>query len=353
MTLPTFVHRWRDVHGHAVRGRPLWVRDDGSLLLGRDDGGISHFNPVTKTLCSLTVSPYTFGRHALAASRLAARLLRMAPRAVVQLPSGALLWVAGKKLWRFSPGEYQPVSTFRFEAGSGPLFLALSPDGTVVFGDYVATREKRPSAVRRSIDEGRSWQTVHEFSASRIRHVHGAFWDPFAGRICLTTGDADHEAGLWTLEGDKPVLIAGGRSLFRVVQPVFTDDAIVFGTDTPGENCGIYRMSRRDGRIECLQPTRGPVFFGTRAGDRLAFTTVVEPGHPERSAALYTGDVDGHFQETLVLPKDRYNMRFFQYGQIHLAANDSDAPRLWFAPCATDGDHQLCSLDGTSGRPVS
>lgn len=348
MTLPAFVHRWQDAHGHEVRGRPLWVRDDGSLLLGRDDGGISHFDPITKNLCSLTASPYTLGRQALAVSRLAARLLRMVPRAVVQLPSGALLWVAGKQLWRLDPGEQQPVSTFRFEAGSGPLFLALEPAGSVVFGDYVATSEKRPSVVYRSIDEGRSWQTLYEFSASRIRHVHGAFWDPFAGHICLTTGDADHEAGLWKLEGDEPVLIAGGRSLFRVVQPVFTAASIFFGTDTPGENCGIYRMSRRDGHVDFLQPTRGPVFFGTSAGDCLAFTTVVEPGHPERSAALYTGDIEGHFQEAVVLSKDFYGMRFFQYGQIHLPANNNTRPRLWFAPCATNDDHQLFSIEDTT-----
>ncbi len=353
MTIPTFVRRWHDDQDHPVRGRPLWVCDDGSLLLGRDDGGISHFNPVMQTLHSLSASPFTFSLKSLAVSRLAARLMRMAPRAIVRLPSGVLLWVAGKQLWRLRPGEYQPESTYRFEIGSGPLFLAFSPDGAVVFGDYVASREKRPSAIRRSIDEGRSWQIVHEFSASSIRHVHGAFWDPFASRICLTTGDADHEAGLWMLEGDKPVLIAGGRSLFRMVQPVFTEDAIFFGTDTPGENCGIYRMSRQDGRIDCLKPTRGPVFFGTSAGNRLAFTTVVEPGHPERWAALYTGDIDGYFQETLALPKDSYNMRLFQYGQIHLTSNNTALPRLWFTPWAIDGDHQLCSLEDTCGRPLS
>lgn len=345
MTRPISTRCWHDRLGRAVRGRPLWVNLDGTLLLGRSDGGISHFDPSSKALRRVTGSPYGLSLRTLSNSLLATRLLRLAPRAFVQLQSGTLLWVAGKHIWKCNPNDSRPISVFRFEVGSGPLFIAVEPDGSVVFGDYVADRQRRPSAIRRSVDGGDSWHVLHEFSAERIRHVHGVFWDPYSSCIWLTSGDADQESGLWVLEGDEPKLVAGGRSIYRVVQPVFTTDAIFFGTDTPGESCGIYRLTRSDSRVDFLQPARGPVFFGTSVASRIAFSTAVEPGHSESSAALYLSDAQDGFQEVLALSKDRFDMRLFQYGQIYLPANYSAGRRLWFSPCATEYDHYLFSID--------
>jgi hypothetical protein len=341
------LRRW-SVGGRSVRGRPLWVEDNGDLLIGNDDGSIARLDPLCSTLTQEVQSPLPLLRRTLACSRLVARLLRLPPRSFVRLASGTSLWVAGGRLWRCDAGQRQPEACFVFSAGSGPLFLASTPDGSVVFGDYVATHEKLPSAIRRSRDEGRSWAVIHEFSPNRIRHVHGVFWDPYADCLCMTTGDADHEAGLWRMDNDTPVLIAGGRSLFRVVQPVFTADAILFGTDTPGEACGIYRLSRATGKVERLLPTRGPVFFGTHSAGRIAFTTVVEPGHPQDHAALYLGGPEGGFSEALTLSKDSWHMQLFQYGQIHLPANAGHGTRIWYSPCATADDSQLCSLEFTA-----
>lgn len=338
-----FIHLWYDNLGSPVHGRPMWVDDDGSVLLGRDDGGISHYNPTSKTVKSIVASPYGIGKRLISFNHLSARLFRMVPRCFLRLSSGSLLWVAGKSLWRYDPARGYSVSTYNFKVGSGPLFLAQSPDGKIFFGDYIATRDRQPSHVRVSCDDGQTWQILYRFPMSRIRHVHGVFWDPFAGCIVLTTGDADHEAGIWILDGDVPKVLAGGRSLYRVVQPVFTADSIIFGTDTPGEDCAIYKMSRNNCRVELLHPTRGPVFFGAAFDKYFAFTTVVEPGHLEQSAALYVGDTLGKFKEVLVLPKDRYNMQLFQYGQIYLPANESKSDQLWFTACATKNDHHLCS----------
>lgn len=348
MTPTPQVRQW-SAQGKPVRGRPLWVEANGHLLLGDDAGAIKRFDPVSGSLHAELPSPYPLSKRLFSRSRLAARLLRLIPRAFVRLPSGTSLWVAGGHLWRFATGDQQAQAIMTFTAGHGPLFLALTPNGSVVFGDYVATRAKLPSAIRRSEDDGRTWSVVYEFSADRIRHVHGAFWDPYAGAVCLTTGDADHEAGLWTLEQDVPRLIAGGRALYRVVQPVFTPDAIVFGTDTPGDDCGIYRLSRADGSVRQLIATRGPVFFGTTAGSSIAFSTVVEPGHPEANAGLYVGNATGDFHEALTLRKDRWDMRLFQYGQVHLPANSSAHERIWFTPCATSSDNRLCSLETVRG----
>jgi hypothetical protein len=161
----------------------------------------------------------------------------------------------------------------------------------------------------------------------------------------MTTGDEPYESALWTLDDNVPEVVVGGRSIFRIVQPVFTEDDIYFGTDTPGDQCGIYRMSRATLIPQLLRGTSGPTFFGTSVGGQIVFSTVVEPGHPTNHACLFSSKDGSNFQESLILHKDRWPMRLFQYGQIHMPCNTYPGNQIWFSPCALERDGQLLSLD--------
>jgi len=329
-----------------IRGKILWVEGNDSLLLGNDQGGICRFSPQENKLYKVAPSPLSIMERILGRQRQLGRLLRQSPRCLIKLPSATLLWSSGGRLWRKESDEPSATCTFRFSTGHGPLFLARDQDGFVYWGEYIAKNKAYPTAIYRSSDEGITWERIFRFDTGCIRHVHGMFWDKASQRIWLTTGDANHESGLWVLEKNRPVMIAGGKNLFRIVQPVFTSTQILFGTDTPGQNCGIYRFDRKTGMVEKLKSVRGPVFFGCCAGDWVAFSTVVEPSHPENHAALYLANVNRlEFKEALTLKKDRWNMRLFQYGQIYLPQNNSEFPRIWFTPSGLEYDGHLLHLE--------
>jgi hypothetical protein len=335
----------RTVSGAPVCGRPLWILENGDILLGGDAGGIARFSPNTGVLQLVCGSPFSTRVRVAALSRLGARLLRLGPRAFVLSDHGTMIWTAGGRLWRCPQGESLGTSILGFEYGSGPLFLAKSSDNILYFGDYVATRERHQSRVWSSHDDGQSWEVAAEFAIDRVRHIHGVFWDSYSKQLWLTTGDSDSESGLWVLDGGHAREVVGGSQRFRIVQPVFSAGAIYFGTDTPGQNCGIYRLDRLTLKAELLEPTCGPTFFGTRTSGHIIFSTVVEPGHPVDQAALYVGDeTNGAFAEVSSFVKDRWHMQLFQYGQIFLPANAGAGETLFFTPCATSGDYRLHEL---------
>jgi len=325
--------------------RVLWIDVDESLILATDDGSLKRYIPATGELLGLARPRVSIAKRLIAQHRLGARFLRQAARTALVTHRGTLLWVASGALWR-KPHNGETIQCVRrFSEGHGPLFLAQTPTGQIYWADYIALRVPRPTGVYVSEDDGASWQEIHRFAPTEIRHSHGAFWDETTQSVWLTSGDAPHESALWRLDQGRPVQVAGGTSLFRIVQPVFTPTHVLFGTDVPGRDCYLHAWDRKTGEVTNLAATPGPVFFGTRVGDWAAFTTVVEPLHPCRGAALFVGRISTmDFREVLLLPKDRWHMRLFQYGQIHLPQNTGAGSKLWLTPCATSHDGALFSL---------
>lgn len=328
--------------------RVVWVDTDHSVILATDDGGLRRYIPQSGQLSLLARPNVPFVKRLAARHRLGARLLRHAARTALVTNRGTLLWVAGGALWRKALDSNAVQCIRHYPEGHGPLFLAQSAAGEIYWADYIALRSPRSTGVHVSADDGLSWNEIYRFAPDQIRHVHGCFWDEITQSIWLTSGDAPRESALWRLENGRPVQIAGGSSLFRIVQPVFTPTKVLFGTDVPGQQCHLHAWDRKTGEVAILTDVPGPVFFGTRVGDWVAFTTVVEPLHPCRGATLFLGRVATlDFRETLLLPKDCWHMRLFQYGQIYLPQNTQNGSKLWLTPCATSHDGELLCLSLT------
>jgi hypothetical protein len=326
----------------------MWIDRDQSVILATDDAGLKRYVPQTGGLIPLANPVVPFFRRLASHHRLGARLLRHAARATLITPRGTLLWVAGGALWRHASTGDSVSCVRRYGEGHGPLFLAQSVTGEIYWADYIALRTPRATGVYMSSDDGASWTEIHRFTPAQIRHVHGCFWDEFTQSIWLTSGDAPHESALWRMENGRPLQVAGGSSLFRIVQPVFTPTHILFGTDVPGQPCHLHSLCRKTGQVAEITAVPSPVFFGTRVGNWAAFTTVAEPLHPCRGAALIVGRLSSmDFRELLLLPKDRWNMRLFQYGQIYLPQNNQADSKLWLTPCATSHDGNLFSVSLT------
>ena len=54
--------------------------------------------------------------------------------------------------------------------------IAITPSG-IYFGEYWANEKRHPVPIWSSKDDGRTWNIVHELTASKIRHVHGIYND--------------------------------------------------------------------------------------------------------------------------------------------------------------------------------
>lgn len=128
-------------------------------------------------------------------------------------------------------------------------------EGAIYIAEYPLAEDATP-AVHRSTDGGRSWERFLELPS--VRHVHSIASDPYGGDLWLTTGDRDEECRLVRIRDGDPDVVGGGSQDWRIVEPAFTRDAIVWGVD-----CGyadrnrIFRLSRSE--LDAPSPTPDPV----------------------------------------------------------------------------------------------
>ena len=114
-------------------------------------------------------------------------------------------------------------------------------------------------------DDGRTWR---EFvSRGDVRHFHGVFSDPYSGSLWATTGDADDECAIGTLDGAGFHPVGGGSQRWRAVGLAFTPDAVVWGMDCSfASSIEILRLTRRSIRAgdpdpELVGVVDNPVFY--------------------------------------------------------------------------------------------
>jgi hypothetical protein len=223
--------------------------------------------------------------------------------------------------------------------GSRPLRI-LETSESVYYGEYRSNPERSPVHIWTARNGGARWEAVWTFT--NVRHVHGVFRDAYSGDLWITTGDEDHESALWVTKDEFGSVdrVFGGNQQSRVVQLLFTEEHVYFGSDAPGEPNYICRYHRAGGDAERLQPVGGPVFYGCRVGNSLFFSTVCEPGAKvPRTAQLWRSDDGVSWRVFAEFPKDIWPMKLFQYGQVLLpeyVGNEHHA--LWFTPFATSGD---------------
>ena len=276
--------------------------------------------------------------------RLQRRLWRAAVHHVVPLSDGALVVFGYRTIFRLhASGRCVGVARLR---GARPLCVC-AVDDVVYYGEYRQNRERSPVHVWASFDRGATWTAVHQFSG--VRHVHGVFADPYDEALWITTGDRNREAAIWRTRDRFTTLerVAGGSQQTRVVQLLFTDHHVYFGSDAARVN-HLYRMRRADGAIERLQAVTGPVYYGCRGGGRLFFATACEPStlRYTRNVTVWSSTDGERWARFAVFSKDRWPAQWFQYGHVLFPAGSGavDAEGVWLTPVATRGDQRSMKL---------
>jgi hypothetical protein len=219
--------------------------------------------------------------------------------------------------------------------------LAVRPDGSAWFGEYLIPREPTPLRLYRLEAGAERARIVHTFPAGFARHVHGLYADPVDGSLwCLTGDHGEHARIMWSPDGLESFATVGcGDESWRAVSMQFRADAIYYATDAQERQNWIYRIDRRTGERTEVAPLGGPVYYSHRVGDDLFFAVAAEfgPGRPGGSATLWHLDADDRCSHVVSFAKDRWPVAQFLPGTLGFPQGPGDGAAFYFSGVALSG----------------
>jgi hypothetical protein len=281
-------------------------------------------------------------RQITARHRLTSRFARDGFHALAVLPSGHLIGAVPGAIVALAPGERRFRTTHSIPRGTRPLNFAVTPAGEVLWGEYFDNSVRSEVHVYRSRDQGRTWNIAHTFPPFTIRHVHNIVYDRWRDCLWVLTGDVGKECQILraSLDWRKIDTVLSGNQQARAVACVPRAEGIYFASDTPLEQNYIYRLDQ-SGVPRQLAPVSSSVLCGCSVGDNVFFSAMVEPSevNRDRQIALYGGSGDD-WQRLQSWDKDRWPMRFFQYGNAFLPAGENATDFLALTTVAAAG-HDL------------
>lgn len=296
------------------------------------------------------VFPFCWPRDAFGWSRPTARAARADKCNVYVNQAGAVLAIRGGIAYSLADGQFRSLFSIQ---GDCVLHRSIGedPQGRVHFGEYFRNPERRPVRIFRLSPELNHWEIAYEFSAGRIRHVHGVFRDPFDEQaLWVTVGDYAGECFLLrTRDGFRSLETFGdGSQTWRAVALFFQPEHVCWLTDSHLEQNHACRMRRDSATLELGQPVPCSAWYGaqTREGLDVAFTTV-EPGPAiqRRESSVLVSRDSFHWDEVFSYRKDGYRpMKVFKYGVVSCPSGDLRASDFWIS------GEGLVGLDGTTQR---
>lgn len=188
------------------------------------------------------------------------------------IADGRLLATLGGRAYRSTDDGRSWTHVHDLPESSGPMGVLPTSvavhEGRTYLAEYPLGGETATVLVS---DDGRTWR---EFaSRDDVRHFHGVFSDPYGGSLWATTGDANDECAIGTLDGGGFRPVGGGSQRWRAVGLAFTPDAVVWGMDCSfATSIEILRLSRRSIRTDDPDPevvgvVDNPVFYAETIED--------------------------------------------------------------------------------------
>jgi hypothetical protein len=282
-------------------------------------------------------------------NRLTARLVRDGFHALSVLPSGDIVAVVRGAIVTLAPNQTEFRQSFAIRRGTRPLHITAVPGGTVFWGEYFDNRSRDEVHIYASNDGGLNWQIAYTFPKGGVRHIHNIVHDSFQNCLWVLTGDDGDECRILRASYDFSAVdvVLKGNQQARAVAAVPTEDGLYFASDTPFEQNFIYHLNR-DGKVSRLAPISGSAIYGCRVRGRLFFSTMVEPSQVNRDTTvrLYGANPrrPQQWQNVLNWRKDRWPMKFFQYGNAFLPDGNNSTACLAVSTIAVESDDMATSL---------
>jgi hypothetical protein len=283
-------------------------------------------------------------RNLTAAFSLTHRLFRDGFHALAVLPSGHLIAAVAGAIITVDPGAAEFRVTHRVTRGTRPLHITSAPDGRVLWGEYFDNPQREEVHIYGSTDHGQTWTVAYTFPRNSIRHVHNIVFDEWQNCLWILTGDNGDECRILraSLDFRSVEAVLSGKQQARAVAAVPSPEGLYFSSDTPLEANHAYRLDR-SAKLEELAVLNASSIYGCRVGNAIFFSTMVEPSevNSDRNVRVYQGRNGIPFQPVLAWTKDRWPMRFFQYGNVFLPDGENSSGMLAVSTIAVkDGDLQ-------------
>jgi len=280
-------------------------------------------------------------------TNLTSRLVRDGFHALAVLPSGSLLAAVPGAIITLPPKETQFQITHKITRGTRPLHLATIPGGNVFWGEYFDNPARDEVHIYGSTDGGARWDVAYTFPKRTIRHVHNIVHDPWGKCLWLLTGDYGYECRIIRASYDfrQVDVILHGNQQARAVALVPAESGLYFSSDTPLEANAIYHLDRQ-GILSKLAPLTSSSIYACRVGRDIFFSTMLEPStvNTDRFVRI-VGSRDGQdWRPLLAWKKDRWPMRFFQYGNAFLPDGENSTPYLAITTIAVESEDRITSL---------
>jgi hypothetical protein len=288
-----------------------------------------------------------------ARTNLTSRLVRDGFHALAVLPSHAMIAAVPGAIITLQLNQRTFHVTHKITRGTRPLHITAIPDGTVFWGEYFDNPNRDEVHIYASTDEGSTWNVAYTFLQGAIRHVHNIVHDPWASCLWILTGDYGDECRIVRASYDfrQVDVVLQGHQQARAVACVPTETGLYFSSDTPLEANFIYHLDRL-GKFSQLAPLSSSSMYGCRVGRGIFFSTMVEPSrtNPDRFVRMYGGG-GPDWRSSLAWKKDRWPMRFFQYGNAFLPDGENTTPYLAVTAIAVESEDMATSLYSVNPAP--
>lgn len=266
---------------------------------------------------------------------LSRRLFRAEIRNLYHFQNDNWMCIARKGIFRFNSRTSLFEKCCSIKKGSRPMCLCQASDGTIYYGEYYYNPLKKPMRIYQSKDNGDTWCVAYTFREGEINHIHGIFQDRYSEKIWVATGDDDEGSIFGYTEDGFNTFVRQyeGSQQFRMCNPLFTKDEIIFATDSQYEQNYICSINRETRKVTNLCKIQGSGIYSAQNGNLMMVSTTVEPSsfNLDRSSHLWYS-FDGHiWKELCSYKKDFLKETYFQFGSIRFPNYEGDVPYLAYS----------------------